>query len=125
MKKRILKTALTIIPFIVFAKEPANINNLEKNVSGTFLIETVTKDFPAFPKVTFCNENDTITYFGDVTGQIKYQLPKGRYNIKIEPGTDPRQGVKGDYFMPYETSMNVDNNLLGKITPEKSDIAKK
>lgn len=90
---------------------------LEENVKGTFMIESSDFNFPSFPKATFYNAIDTITYQGNNVGQIKYDLPKGNYHVKIEPGIDSYQKIDGEEFTPYERNVTISqNNSLERLS---------
>lgn len=104
--KKLLSIILLSTIGISSATNPPK-NKIENKISGTLMIEPSEFNFPAFPKATFYNKKDTITYQGNHMGQITYSLPEGKYNILIEPGRDSIQNLEGEKFKPYKKQMEI------------------
>lgn len=116
MKKAITKSLMLLSTISLTAGNPPT-PELEENIKGTFMVESSDFNFPSFPKATFYNKKDTITFQGNHMGQINYSLPTGKYNILIEPGIDPYQHIGGEEFIPYEKNLTISkNNSLERLS---------
>lgn len=100
--KKILAISLIYLTPMLFLKE-----QLKNENRGMFIVEPTPYFLPAFPKITVYNKKDTLIYQGNILGQAEYNLPEGKYKIRVEQGIDSLTNEKGDYFNPYEINVKL------------------
>lgn len=119
LNKILMIASLSLLPFMS--------NSIDKKTKGTLLVSPTQFEFPSFPKVTMINESkkDTSIYYGNMVGQVDYEIEPGNYLVKIEPGYDEMFKTPGDTFPKYQTHITLPSNKYIELKNEKETLSQK